>query len=599
MILLERKKIIKILIFCVAFFLILFLFPFFLDNLEINQKIALIKDLGNFLLFLLIGICIIDLVFLTIFKSNLYLFFYLNMFFTVLLFVLLEYCFLNNIYEFVYVWRHSASDLPIFYKTFAIWTGGAGSIMTWMLLNSIFIFSYRLKNQDKNDLVFIRSTILSLSILIIFLMVLSYYDPFMTFSNLNEDIIIQVYDTTIESIEIEVILFPDGYGLRSILQSLLLLWHPFFTFCSYAIMIVPFSITIAEIITPQKNLLHLYQKKFFNFSLKCEWLISTLALGLGAYWARTEVNWGNIYWGWDPVETALLVPWIFITAYFHLLAFEKPKKKIFMKLTIIACFLSIIFATLIVRGGGFTSLHAYIRGKEIIIYILIIGLLLILFCFYIILTLVDLISEMYKKPQIFINYSSAILFYFLAFVCIFGLLIPPLTFFLSEYFPITVINIVPSYYIFSTSVPAIGIAISLIFCSIWRVYEIKQIGKLLILIFFIQVCVTFLILLIVGFWINPVIAIYFFALFASLFRLKKDINIKKGFKFFFMTNSKTIIHIGISLILLGTLGGPLLWQDFFYITGFFVLLLGIIPSIVVVFFIPKKKETTLSKENSK
>jgi len=586
---LERKKIIKFLISFVIFFLILIIFPLILDSIEINQRIVLIQNLGNFLILLIIGICITDLVFLIIFKNNFYIFFYLYLVFTVQLFIVLEYCFLNDIYEFVYVWRQSASDLPIFFKMFAIWTGGAGSIMTWMVLNSIFLFSYRLKNQDKKDLVFIRSNVLSLSILIIFLLVLRFYDPFMTFSNLNEQTIVQVYDTTIKSMQLEKLLYPDGNGMRSTLKSPLLLWHPFFTFCSYAIMLVPFSVTIAEIITPHKNLLQPYQKNFFNFSLRFGWLVFTLALGLGAYWSRIEPNWGNIYWGWDSVETALLLPWIFSTAYFHALAFEKPKKKTFMKLTILACFFSIIFATLIVRGGGFASLHAYVRGKEIIIYVLIIGLLLISICFYIILTLVDLMSEMYKKPRAFINYSSSIFFYFLAFVCIFGLLVPPLTFFLSEYFPLTVVNIIPSYYIFSASVPAMGIAISLIFCSLWKEYEIKQIGKLLVLIFFIQICVTFSILLFLELWINPVIAIYFLALVASLFRLIKDFNIKKGFKLFFMINSKTIIHIGTSLILLGTLGGPLLWQDFFYITGFYVLLLGIIPSLLAVFLLQKKE----------
>ena len=586
---LERKIIIKILVSFAVFFLISFIFPLFLDSFAEDARTGLIKNLGNFLILFIIGICIADLIFLIFFKSNLSLLFYLNLISTVLLFILLDYCFLNNMYELVYVWRHSASNLPVFYKIFGIWTGGAGSIMTWMLLNCIFIFSYRLKNQDQDDHVFIRSIILSLSILIIFLMILSYYDPFMTFSNLNENIIIQVYDTTIESIELEKILYPDGYGLRSILQSPLLLWHPFFTFCFYAIMIVPFTITLAEIITPKKNLLHPYQRNFFKFSLRCEWLISTLALGLGAYWARIEINWGNIYWGWDPVETALLIPWIFITTYFHTLAFEKTKKKPIMKLTIIACFLSIIFATLIVRGGGFTSLHAYIRGKEIIIYVLIIGLILVLICFYIILVLVDLIIETYRKPKIFINYSSAIFFYFLAFICIFGLMVPPLTFFLSDFLPIVVINIVPSYYIYSTSVPIIGVALSLIFCSLWRNFEIKQIAKILILVFGIQLIISIFILLFMEIWINPLISLYFFALLASLFRLKRDFNIKKGFKLFFMTNSKTIIHLGISLILLGTLGGPLLWQDFFYIMGFFVLLIGIVPSLFAVFFTTKKE----------
>lgn len=587
--LLQRKKLIKISSLLAIFILIALLIPLLLDNLEINQKITLIQNFGNFLIYLIIGICILDLLLLILFKTNLLILFYLNLVLTILLFILLEYSFLNNMYEFLYVWRHSGLDTPFFYKIFAIWTGGAGSIMSWMVLNSIFIFFYRLKNQDKEDNVFIRSSIIFLSILIVFLIILRYHDPFMTFSNLNEDVIIQVYNSTIESIELEKIIYPDGYGMRSILQSPLLLWHPFFTFSSYAIMIVPFSVTIAKIITPNGDLLFQYQRNFFKFSLRSEWLISTLALGLGAYWARMEDNWGNIYWGWDPVETALLIPWIFITAYFHLFALEKSKRKSFMNLTVIACFFSIIFATLIVRGGGFTSLHAYIRGKEIVLYVLITGLLLVLSCFYIILKLVDLIMDTFKKPKSLIDYTSTIFFYFLALICLFGLLIPPLTYFLSEFFPLVAINIVPSYYIFSATVPAIGIAISLIFCTLWLNYGLKKILKLIVLIFIIQLCVSILILILTGFWINPIVSIYFFALLASLYRLIKDFNVKKGFNLFFKTNSKTIIHVGISLILLGTLGGPLLWQDICYICGFFVLLIGIVPSLIAVFFISSKK----------
>ena len=594
---LQRINVIKKSSLLAVFIVITLLVPLLLDILEISQKIVLIQNVGNFLIYILIGICILDLFFLFLLRINLFLFFYLNLVFTVLLFIILEYCFLNNIYEFLYVWRHSGLDTPLFYKIFAIWTGGAGSIMSWMVLNSIFIFFYRLKSQDKEDKVFLRSSIISLSILIVFLIILIFHDPFMTFSNLNEDVIIQVYNSTIESIELEKLIYPEGYGMRSILQSPLLLWHPFFTFCSYAIMIVPFSITVAKILTPNEDLLNQYQRNFFNFSLRSEWLISTLALGLGAYWSRIEENWGNIYWGWDPVETALLIPWIFITAYFHLLALEKPKRKIFMDLTVIAIFSSIIFATLIVRGGGFTSLHAYIRGKEIILFVLITGIFLILFCFYIVLSLVDLIIDKYKKPRSLINYSSTIFFYFLAFICLFGLFIPPLTYFLSEFFPLIVINIVPSYYIFSASVPAIGIALSLIFCSLWFNFQIKKIGKLLILTFFVQLCVSILILVFSGYWINPVISLYFFALFSALFRLIKDYDMQKGVAYFFKINSKTIIHIGISSILIGTLGGPLLWQDICYTCGFYILLIGIVPSLIAVFISSKKKKTDISETN--
>jgi len=39
-----------------------------------------------------------------------------------------------------------------------------------------------------------------------------------------------------------------------------------------------------------------------------------LGIALGAYWANSA--WGR-YWGWDPKETAALVTWLALAAYFH------------------------------------------------------------------------------------------------------------------------------------------------------------------------------------------------------------------------------------------------------------------------------------------
>jgi cytochrome c-type biogenesis protein CcmF len=585
----EKERLFKGLGSVGIFILILFGLPLILNLIEINQRIIFIQFLGNFLIFLIICICFMDLVFLIVKKKNIFLFFFLNMFLSISLIILIEYSFLNNLYEFVYVWRYSDSDLPVLYKLIAIWAGGAGSIMAWMVLNSIFIFFFRIKNQNKEDIVFIRSIILTVSIMIIFLLVLWYFDPFMTFGNLNENVIIQIYNHAVQGIQAERLLYPNGFGLWSILRSPLLLWHPFFTFCSYAIILIPFSVTLAEIITPREKLKNSYQKEFFDFCLRFGWLISTLALGLGAYWARIAENWENRYWYWDVVETSLLLRWIFNTAYFHTLSFQKKKKNILIRLTIILTFLSIIFAALIVRGGGFTSLHAYIRGKEIVLYVIIIGSIMLLLTVYITLIVIDLVSDMYKKPKIFIDYSSFIFYYFLAFICIIGLLLPPLTYFLAEFLPITVVNIDPQYYIYGTAIPFIGIAISLIFCSLWNLTKRIIILKLIFIIFFIQMGISLFLLFFIDIWINPIISIYFTALYAALYKFKKDSNLKKGFRLFFRTNSKTIIHIGISMILIGSIGGPMPWQDFFYITGFYILLIGIVPSLLVFFFISKKE----------
>jgi hypothetical protein len=94
-----------------------------------------------------------------------------------------------------------------------------------------------------------------------------------------------------------------------------------------------------------------------------------------------------------------------------------------------------------------------------------------------------------------------------------------------------------------------------------------------------------------GIWINPLIIIYFIALFSSLLKLIENINFKRGIKQFFRINSRTIIHTGISFILIGTLVDPSIWifQDIFFITGFIFLLSGIIPSTFILFFIKKVK----------
>jgi len=92
--------------------------------------------------------------------------------------------------------------------------------------------------------------------------------------------------------------------------------------------------------------------------------------------------------------------------------------------------------------------------------------------------------------------------------------------------------------------------------------------------------------------------IYFISIFASLFKLSNNFNVKKGFKYFFKLNSKTIIHAGISFILVGFLNNPDIdvFKDTFFITGFFLLLIGIIPSISTVFFVKKDSKDSLSVE---
>ncbi|MFX0047382.1 MAG: cytochrome c biogenesis protein CcsA [Candidatus Hermodarchaeota archaeon] len=547
---------------------IVIVLPLVLDLFSLNIKVLTISIIGNLLIISTIIITAVDFFYLLRFRRNFYFLSSLSMSFTIALFFLLEYCFLNDYYDFFYVWSYSKSTLPLIYKFVAIWAGEAGSIMTWMLFNSIIIFFYRLNNQNKEDIIFRLSVIISLLISTIFLIILFSYDPFRIQTPL---------------------IFPNGLGLNPLLISPFMIWHPLFTFIAYAIFLIPFTISIIEIIKPNISLENPYQKSFNNFSIKFGWLVLTIGIGLGAYWAKIALTWGR-YWGWDPVETVSLVPWFFSTAYFHTMTFKKKNSRI-IKINVILIFLSIIFSTLITRGGGLTSLHAFTGENNLVIWTLIVGSALIIFSLYIIYNSLNSLSEEYKKTKLFLDYLSYLFLFMLAFVCVFGLFVTPLSFSLSYFFSLNIILVGPDFFIITTLVLASGLAITLIYCSLYDIYKLKWITVVILTVILIQSILSLLTFLLSTFWINPLIAIFFLALLISIFKLIKDFDSKKGIKHYFRINSKTYIHTGLSLVLIGTLIDPGAWlfQDIFYISGFIFLISGIIPSLFILFFLKKNR----------
>ena len=317
----------------------------------------------------------------------------------------------------------------------------------------------------------------------------------------------------------------------------------------------------------------------------------TLSIGLGAYWAKIALTWGR-YWGWDPVEIVSLVPWFFSTAYFHTITFKKNNSKL-VKINVILIFLSIIFSTLITRGGGLTSLHAFTGESNLIIWALIIGLIVLVFSLYVIYETINTLSENYKKTRLFLDYLSYLCLFMLAFVCIFGLLISPLTYFLSLISNINILYVGTDYFILTTLLIASVLAASLVFCSLYGRYKLIVIVVILVIGGILQTILSFVIFFTSGVWINPVISIFIIALLSSILKLIKDFDKNKDLKQYFRINSKTYVHIGLSLILIGTLIDPGVWifQDIFYISGFIFFMGGMIPSIVIFFFLRRNKST--------
>jgi cytochrome c-type biogenesis protein CcmF len=84
---------------------------------------------------------------------------------------------------------------------------------------------------------------------------------------------------------------------------------------------------------------------------------------MGGYWAYKTLGWGG-YWGWDPVENASFIPWLFGTVMIHGLHMERRQGRfrkanfIFATLT----YMSVLYGTFLTRSGVLAdfSVHSFV-----------------------------------------------------------------------------------------------------------------------------------------------------------------------------------------------------------------------------------------------
>jgi len=240
--------------------------------------------------------------------------------------------FLNNNFWLREVYTYSSSGLSIAYKIGDPWIGSSGSMLFVTFLFALVYFSYRFKGLGKES-VFRTTTYKILDILLIFLLLVTLLkSPF----------------------ELLPVTLPDGMGLNPLLQTFWVLIHPPVIFLGYVFVFFAFALTLAGMITGETGE---QERKTLKLSLYAAWLFLALGIALGGWWSYEVLGWGG-YWAWDPVETASLLPWLALTAYFHLPARSKSKD-LARELTLLITFSMIIFATMLTRGGWLESVHAF------------------------------------------------------------------------------------------------------------------------------------------------------------------------------------------------------------------------------------------------
>ena len=258
--------------------------------------------------------------------------------FVILAFTLIAMCyilflqaFLSNNFSLIEVYSYSSSGLPLMSKVYASWGGARGSMLFLTFILGICHFAVRFLTWKKPDRFNITASQVFSIIVIVFLAICLVKNPFERFA--------------IAPIE--------GQGLNPQLQSVWMAIHPPIVFAAYAFVLLAYAFTLASMNAGRE----LGSSKVFRVSTYLAWLLLTIGIALGGVWAYEVLGWGG-YWAWDPVETASLLPWLFLTAYFLFSSLFK-KKSFTREFMILITFASLVFLSALTRGGFTQSVHAY------------------------------------------------------------------------------------------------------------------------------------------------------------------------------------------------------------------------------------------------
>ena len=114
----------------------------------------------------------------------------------------------------------------------------------------------------------------------------------------------------------------DGQGINPLLVHFGMFIHPPVQMTGLIVVAIPFSIAMGALLAGKGG-----NDEWVDLGRAwgmIAWLILTLGLLLGSWWAYTILGWGG-YWAWDPVENSALMPWLAMTAFVHSIMVQKRR----------------------------------------------------------------------------------------------------------------------------------------------------------------------------------------------------------------------------------------------------------------------------------
>ncbi len=254
--------------------------------------------------------------------------------------------FLTSNMDYLYVWSNSSTDLASMYKLSGVWAGAEGSFLLWIWFMSLVLVVEVLMEPRRRYLsakfhAVFQTTVLS--IVTLFMILLWNMDLFAKTSSFLKT------------------QWPNGYGMKLMLQTTEMVVHPPVVFAGYAFCVAAFAAAVAYAASEDKN--------WFKVSLpwtRLGWIFLTLGIGIGAIWAYYVLGWGG-YWAWDPVETSSLLPWLIASAFLHSLIrhSRKGEYEVWAPLLGMLTFVAVVFATFATRAGSIWSSSVHNFGNSV------------------------------------------------------------------------------------------------------------------------------------------------------------------------------------------------------------------------------------------
>ncbi|HKZ22035.1 MAG TPA: cytochrome c biogenesis protein CcsA [candidate division Zixibacteria bacterium] len=245
----------------------------------------------------------------------------------------LLYLILSHNFQVAYVYNYSSTDLPLHYLIATFWGGQEGTFLLWIFFGAILgtILTKKSGIFEKGNLFFF--SLIQLGILVILLK----RSPFLLLPNIPA----------------------EGVGLNPLLQNYWMTIHPVVMFVGFASTGVPFVFALSALLLKEYDswLNYVFPWAIFSF------LALGTALTMGGFWAYEVLGWGG-YWGWDPVENASLIPWLFSAGLIHAIILQRKKgalKRSALLLGILP-FLAVVYGTFLTRSGVLAdfSVHSFL-----------------------------------------------------------------------------------------------------------------------------------------------------------------------------------------------------------------------------------------------